>query len=67
MKRTVLLTILALSLTLGASSVHAGSCSSCGVKYSTAHSRPVPTRAFSFWQQAMLLLSSVFGGVYIPS
>jgi hypothetical protein len=53
MKRTILLTMLALSLTLGASSVHAG-CPTCRGGYSTA--------AISPWQQVMFVLSAI----YIP-
>ena len=52
MKRTILLTMLALSLTLGANSVFAGSCSSCRHWYS-----PI-----SPWQKVMFVLSAV----YIP-
>jgi hypothetical protein len=55
MKRTILLTMLALSLTLGASSAHAG-CTVC---------RPMPG-PISPWQQAMLVLSTVYGLIYIP-
>jgi hypothetical protein len=57
MKRTILLTMLALSLTLGASSAHA-SCTSCR--------GGGPYTALSPWQQAMLVLSTVYGVVYIP-
>jgi len=51
MKRTILLTMLALSLTLGASSINAGGhCQTC----------IPPSAAISPWQQAMLVLSSVY-------
>jgi hypothetical protein len=52
MKRTILLTMLALSLTLGASSVYAGSCSSCGRRVSSAV-------VLSPWKQVMLILSTI--------
>jgi len=55
MKRTILVTILALSLTVGASSVYAGgSCHTCTPS----------SAAISSWQQAMLVLSSVNGVVF---
>jgi hypothetical protein len=51
MKRTILLTMLALSLTVGSSSVYAsGHCQSCTTSYA----------AISPWQQVMLVLSSVY-------
>jgi len=49
MKRTIMLTMLALGLTLGASSVHAHGCPSCR----NSNSSP------AFWQQVMLILSSL--------
>ena len=54
MKRTILLTMLALSLTLGANSVYAGSCSSCRPRFSAVSISP--------WQQVMFVLSAI----YIP-
>jgi len=49
MKRTILLTMLVLSLTLGASGVHATTCPSGGNRNSPR----------AFWQQVMLVLSSL--------
>ena len=56
MKRTILLTMLALSLTLGANSVYAGSCSSC------RHWGSSSVSAISPWRQVMFVLSAI----YIP-
>lgn len=56
MKRTILITMLALSLTVGASGVyaHGGSCHTCTPQ----------SAAISPWQQAMLALSLVYGVVF---
>jgi hypothetical protein len=56
MKRTILLTMLALSLTLGANSVLAGSCSSC------RHWGSGSVSGISTWQQVLFVLSAT----YIP-
>jgi hypothetical protein len=57
MKRTILMTMMALTLTLGANSVYAGSCSSCRHWGSGSASS-----AISPWQQVIFVLSAI----YIP-
>jgi len=59
MKRTILMTMLALGLTLGANSAYAG-CPSCRGKGKGA------SATLSTWEQVVLVVSSAFGVALIP-